>query len=304
MATTIMDEIRESFKKGNALTKLIYINLGVFLVVKIVYVFFFLSVSQQTIPYGFTKESYFTNEILSYLMIPSNLSTLTLRPWTPFTYMFLHFGIIHILFNLLVLFWFGRIFLRYLTEKQLMTTYILGGLCGAILFVASYNILPGLSDGIALGASAAVMAIAIAISFYTPDYQVYIPFIGPTKLKYIAIFYIVLDILQIASANAGGHIAHLGGAIYGYMFATQLHRGKDTGKSFSKMLDSIITVFKRKPKLKVTYKSQAQNLTDEEYNMSKAKTQKEIDRILDKIAKSGYDALTKKEKETLFKMSK
>ena len=303
MAATnrIMDEIRESFRQGSTLTKLIYVNLGVFLVVKLVFVFYFLLFPGGE-GYG-NKEAMFHHDFLSYLMVPSNLETLIFRPWTLFTYMFLHFGFLHILFNMLVLFWFGRIFLQYLNQKQLLTTYFLGGLVGAGLFIAAYNLFPGLTEGRALGASAAVMAVVIAVSFYVPDYEVHLFFLGRVKIKYIALVYVVLDVLQIASENAGGHIAHLGGALYGYLFALQIKRGKDTGKGFSAVMDSVVSMFSRKPKLKVTYKSKARSMTDHDYNQSKAQSQKEIDKILDKIAKTGYDSLTKKEKEILFKMS-
>ncbi|MBN1118079.1 MAG: rhomboid family intramembrane serine protease [Bacteroidales bacterium] len=296
----ILDEIRDSFRRGSTLTKLIYVNLGVFLVLKILYVIFFLFSSGQ---FSLVQKSaIFQAKYLVYLMVPSNLNELLIKPWTPLTYMFLHFGFLHILFNLIILFWFGRIFLHYLNEKQLLTTYLLGGLAGAAMFILAYNIFPGLSDGVALGASASVMAVVISISFYNPNYEVLIPFIGSTKLKYIALFYVVLDVLQIASDNSGGHLAHLGGALYGYLFAVQLKRGKDTGKGFSKFIDGLVTLLKPKPKLKVTYKNQAKSMTDFDYNKEKAATQKEVDKILDKIAQSGYDSLTKKEKEILFKL--
>ncbi len=301
MTNKIVDEIKESFREGNSLTKLIYINLGVFVLVKLTFVIYFLFFPGVS-GYG-NKEAMFYNEVLSYLMVPSNLNTLLFRPWTVVSYMFLHFGFLHILFNLMVLYWFGRIFLQYLTPKQLTTTYLLGGLSGAVLFITSYNLFPGLSEGTALGASAAIMAIVIAISFYTPNYEVYLPFIGPVKIKYIAMVYVGLDVLQIASDNAGGHIAHLGGALYGYLFTMQMRKGKDTGKGFSSVFDSIASLFSRKPKMRVTYKSQARSMTDFEYNKSKSESQKNIDAILDKIAKSGYDSLTKQEKEILFKMS-
>jgi membrane associated rhomboid family serine protease len=302
--STLTDEIKASFQKGSAVVKLIYINLGVFIGVKLVYVFFYLfSPSLADLQ---SKSVYFEDHILTYLMLPASLDRLIVRPWTLISYMFLHFEFLHILFNLLWLFWFGRIFLHYLTEKQLLTTYLVGGIAGAILFIASYNLFPGLKQQAqyaqALGASASITAIVIAISFYSPNYNVYIPLIGPLKIKYIAIFFIVLDIIQIASENAGGHIAHLGGALYGYFFALQLKRGKDIGSIFGKFADSIAVLFKRKPRMKVSYRSRAKTMDDMEYNRSKVEYQKEIDRILDKIAKSGYDSLTKSEKEILFKM--
>ncbi len=302
---SISEEIKNSFKHGTAVAKLIYINLGVFILVKLIYVFYFLFSPSLGDIQG--KSLYFQQNILTYLMLPASLSKLLFRPWTLVSYMFLHFEFLHILMNLLWLFWFGRIFLHYLTEKQLFTTYILGGLAGAFLFILAYNVFPGLVQHVpyaqALGASASITAIVISISFYAPNYTVYIPFIGPVKIKYIAIFFLVLDLLQIASSNAGGHIAHLGGAIYGYLFAMQLKRGRDLGKGFSRIADSLAVLFRQQPKMKVSYKKQAKYMDDMDYNRSKAEYQKEIDRILDKIAKSGYESLTKSEKETLFKMS-
>lgn len=301
---TISDEIKNSFRHGTSVVKLIYINLGVFIVIKLIYVFFFLfSPSLDNIQ---GKSLFFQQNILTYLMLPASLGDLLLKPWTVISYMFLHFEFFHILVNLLWLFWFGRIFMKYLTEKQIFSTYLLGGICGAFLFVLAYNLFPGLKADLpvaeALGASASVTAIVMAVSFYAPNYTVYLPFIGPVKIKYIAIVYIVLDVLQIASSNAGGHIAHLGGALYGYIFAVQLKNGKDISRGFARIGDSVAVLFKKKPKMKVSYKSHAKQMNDLDYNKTKADFQKEIDRILDKIAKSGYDSLTKKEKETLFKM--
>jgi membrane associated rhomboid family serine protease len=298
---TIIDEIKQSYKRGGVLVKLIYINIIIFLV---------LFPLVRYIPSFYDK-------FLTYFMVPANLKTLIFRPWTVFTYMFLHFNFLHILFNMIWLFMFGRIFLMFMTEKQLLSTYILGGLAGALLFIVSYNIfllifhnvIPDLdmkvNGSVMLGASAGIMAIGMAVCFYAPDYSVYVFLIGPVKLKYIAIFFIATDILMIIySTNAGGHIAHLGGAIYGYYFVRQYRKGKDIGKGLNSILDYFATIFKpRKKRMKVSYKRSAREMTDLEYNRSKAETQEEVDRILDKIARSGYDSLTKKEKETLFKMS-
>jgi membrane associated rhomboid family serine protease len=302
---TIADEIKASFRNGTVVVKLIYINLVIFVAIKLLFVVFFLFNSSFS---GVADRSgIFQSEYLTYLMLQSNLEKLLFRPWTVITYMFLHFDFLHILFNMLWLFWFGRIFLRYLNPKQLITTYLLGGIAGAILFVLSYNVFPGLiqyaPNAQALGASASVTAIVIAISFYAPNYTVNLMFIGPIKIKWIALFFIGLDILSVASTNAGGHIAHLGGAIYGYLFSLQMKRGKDIGKSFGNAVDSLASLFKPRKRMKVSYRSEAKNLDDMEYNQTKAQKQKEIDRILDKIARSGYDSLSKKEKETLFKMS-
>jgi membrane associated rhomboid family serine protease len=297
----IIDEIKQSYRRGGVLVKLIYINIIIFLIL-------------------FPLVKYipgFYDKFLTYFMVPADIKTLIFRPWTVFTYMFLHFNFLHILFNMIWLYMFGRMFMMFMTEKQLLSTYIIGGLAGALLFVISYNIfllifsnvIPGLEESVRgsvmLGASAGVMAVAIGVCFYAPDNRVYVPLIGPVKLIYIGIFFIATDILQIIySNNTGGHIAHLGGALYGYYFVRQYRKGKDTGKGLSSILDYIATLFKPgKKRMKVSYKRNAREMTDMEYNTRKAEAQEEIDRILDKIARSGYDSLTKKEKETLFRMS-
>ena len=156
-----------------------------------------------------------------------------------------------------------------------------------------------------IGASAAVIAIVVAISFYIPDHLIYLMFIGPVKLKYIALVSILIDILSITSSNAGGHIAHLGGALFGYVYITQVKKGRNITKGFDRFMDKIFSLFKPRPKIKVSYKNNSNySDMDMQYNQSKAEKQKEIDRILDKIAQSGYDSLTKSEKEMLFKNSK
>ncbi|NOZ45403.1 MAG: rhomboid family intramembrane serine protease [Chlorobi bacterium] len=290
---SIIDEIKSSFKSGSMLTKLIYINLGVFVVIKIAAVFTFLIPSDNP---GFS--------LVYWLAVPADLSQLLHRPWTLFTYMFLHEGFLHILFNMLWLYWFGKIFLQYLSEKQLLNVYLMGGLAGAALYIAAFNIFPVfqnvLPNSFALGASASVLAIVIAISVYVPDYTIYLMFLGPVKLKYIALVSILLDIVSIAGTNSGGHIAHLGGALIGYLFISRLRKGRDISSQFGIFTGKFLSLFKRKPKMKVTYKKP---MSDMEYNAQKVTKQEEIDKILDKIAKSGYDSLTKKEKEILFKMS-
>ncbi|MBN1415828.1 MAG: rhomboid family intramembrane serine protease [Bacteroidales bacterium] len=301
---TIFDEIKASFRHGTMLTRLIYINIGIFLAISVLYVIFRLFTPGATLA---DLKGVFHQNVMQYLMLPANPVKLITRPWTLITYMFAHQNVLHILFNLLWLFWFGKIFLQYLTEKQLLSTYLLGGLAGAVFYLLLLNLMPWLSDYLQpsmLGASAAVMAIVIAISFYVPDFTIYLLFLGPVKLKYIAIFCIALDILMIASYNAGGHIAHLGGALYGYIFIRQYRKGRDIGKWLSNFLDDLVTIFRPRRSLNISFKRKSRPLTDTEYIQRKASDQKEIDRILDKIAQSGYDNLTRKEKETLFRMSK
>ncbi len=288
----IADEIKKSFKSGNALIKLLYINIAVFLAVKIIGVIFFLLSAEQNF------------SIANWFAVPADFSNLIYKPWTIFTYMFLHMDFFHILFNMLWFYWFGMIFLGYFDEKKLLSLYLTGGLAGAALYILAFNIFPVFSGVLpvsyALGASASVIAIVIAVSVYAPNHTIHLLFFGPVKLKYIAVATIVIDILSIASTNAGGHIAHLGGALYGYLFVLQYKKGKNINKGFDRFMDKVFTLFKPKPKIKVTHK---RPMTDIDYNKQKVKKQEEIDQVLDKIAKSGYESLTKKEKEILFKNS-
>jgi hypothetical protein len=215
----------------------------------------------------------------------------------------------HILFNILILYWFGQIFLRYFDDKKLLSVYLVGGIAGAILYMLSFNLLPVFNQvipiSIAFGASASVIAIVIAVSVYAPNHTINLMFIGPVQLKYIAIGIIVLDILRIATSNPGGHIAHLGGALFGYLYISQLRKGKNITKGFDRIMDKVFSLFKPREKFKVTYKRPMTDIErDIEYNKSKVAKQEDIDKILDKIAKSGYDSLTKKEKEILFSSNK
>ncbi len=287
----IGQQIKDTFRRGSSLIKLIYINLAVFIVIKLIQVLAFL--------FGFEGVTAF---LIQWLAVPASVVKLITRPWTLFTYMFLHEGFFHILFNFLWLYVFGQIFLRYLNEKKLVSVYLVGGLAGAALYILAFNIFPAFQDvlprAIALGASASVMAIVIAVAVYVPNFSINLLFIGPVKLKYIALFAIGLDILSIAGSNAGGHIAHLGGAIFGYFYIAQFRKGKNITKGFDSLMDSLFSMFKPKPKFKVTYKNPK---TDIDYNKQKIKRQERINKILEKISKHGYDSLTKEEKEILFK---
>jgi hypothetical protein len=199
----------------------------------------------------------------------------------------------------------GKIFLQYLKPKQLLSTYILGGVSGGLLFVIAYNYIPALQaysfGALAMGASASVLAIIVAIATYTPNYSVQFPFIGFVKLKHIAIFSVALDIISIPKGNTGGHIAHIGGALFGYFYIKQLKKGNDFSKGFSSFLERLINTFKPKSKLKTVHKRAK---SDYDFNKEKSAKQKEIDIILEKIANSGYESLSKEEKATLFSASK
>ena len=241
---------------------------------------------------------------LNFLALPASLEVFGRRPWTLITYMFLHVDFIHILMNLLWLYWFGTLFIQELGLKKLLSTYILGGLTGGLLYVIFYNVFPVFepvkAGSIALGASASVMAVVVATATYQPERRMHLVFIGPVKIMYIALVMFIVTSMVDFSVNTGGKIAHIGGALMGFLFAYYYKRGKDISKGFDRMMDSIATWFKpRKDNLKVSYKRPADDI---EYNKQKKEEQKEMDEILDKISKAGYDSLSAREKELLFKM--
>ncbi len=247
--------------------------------------------------------------MLGYLALPADPGMILKRPWTIISYMFLHYDFLHILFNMLWLYWFGKIFLEYLNPKKLISVYLIGGLAGGLFYVLAFNFFPAFQEtvtqSVALGASAAVLAIVMAISFYVPDYTMNLMFFGQVKLKYIALVTVAIDLLSIRSGNAGGHIAHLGGAFFGFIYATQLRQGKDLAKGFNRLMDNLFSLFKKRSKMKVKYSSpKSRPETDMDYNGRKAAEQRTIDQILEKISRNGYEGLSKEEKEILFKSSK
>lgn len=290
----IWDDIKRTFRNGSTLIKLIYINIGVFLVIS----------AGSVIGY-LLKNEYLSVNILNFFSVPSSLHALLLRPWTIVTYMFTHKDILHILFNMLWLWWFGLIFLEYLDQKKLVSVYLLGGVAGAAVYILSFNIFPVFRDvtaeSVAIGASASVMAIVIAIAAYVPDYTVTLFLLGRIKIKWIALAIFVLTSVMDFSVNSGGKLAHMGGALFGYLYTLNLRRGRDLGKGINKIIDSIVTFFRPGRKMKVTYKKKAAN--DYEYNKARAERQEKINKILDKISKGGYDSLTKDEKDLLFRES-
>ena len=291
---SIADEIKSTFKSGSILTRLIYINLGVFLLIQIISILLLL----------FNAKEYLY-PMISWVGVPWELSELVRRPWTIITYMFVHQDFFHILFNILWLFWFGRIFLSLFNQKQLLSVYLLGGIAGAALYIFSYNVFPGLKTELAapmaIGASASIMAIVIAAATLAPDHKLYIVFLGPVKIIYIALVAFILSSLVDISVNTGGKIAHIGGAAFGYFFTMRYKNGKDITIGFSKFISKLNFSFQPRQKMRVTHKKPSNDI---EYNSQKLDNQKEIDEILDKISKKGYDSLTSKEKEILFRTGK
>jgi membrane associated rhomboid family serine protease len=286
MSTLWQNIQHKMLRSSSKLNLLIWINIIVYLLINI----------PATILGLFHADfiSVYANE---YLLLPANLQILLKHCWTPFTYMFMHAGPLHILFNMLFFYWFGQIFEEYLGKKRTLGLYLLGGLGGAFLFVLSYNIFPLFTQVNAaanitlVGASAAVMAVIVATATQLPDYTISLIFIGPVRLKWLVLFFIALDFLGIVGTNAGGEISHLGGGLIGFIYIKQLQKGND-------WVASIANLFKPKPKLKVVSNN---NTSRSPGNFPR---QEEIDLILDKISKSGYDNLSKQEKEILFRASK
>jgi membrane associated rhomboid family serine protease len=295
MHSSLLTEIKDFFARGSVLARLIGINLAVFVLVSFVRVVFFLADAPSAY-----------DGIINWFGVPTNTSTLLLKPWTTISYMFLHFDFFHIFFNMIVLYVGGRIFRDFLGEERLTGTYIIGGLMGALFFILSYNIFPVFSQwvgmSVAIGASASVLAIFVAAATYMPNYKLNIIIIGPIRLKYIALFFVILDLISIDKANSGGHLAHLGGALWGFAYIALLKNGKDPGKWLSTWIRALGSLFHRKPRMRVEYTNQ-RPVTDEEYNKQRADRQKKLDKILDKISQHGYESLSKEEKEILFKMS-
>jgi membrane associated rhomboid family serine protease len=288
------EELGHFFRSKAVLPRLILVNTLIWISIGIMRVFSFL----LDVP-----DSSLTNTVVDFLALPANLDNLMSRPWTLLTYMFLHLDFFHILFNMIWLFWFGKIFLEFMKAGQLMWIYLLGGISGGILYVLFYNIFPvfekSLDLSVALGASASVMAIVTAISVYVPGYTINMLFLGRIKIFYIALFLFVLDFFMIRGDNAGGHIAHIGGAIFGFSYIFAGRKGMNFKNVWNfNILKNIFRV--KKSRLRVEYKSgQTYNgrpLSDEEYNLIKAEHQRKIDAILDKISKSGYESLTGAEK--------
>jgi membrane associated rhomboid family serine protease len=296
-----LDEFRRFFKQGSSLSMLILINIIVWILIQSLKVVLFI--------YNNPDGTAANNIVLHTLAIPAFIPALVSSPWTLFTYMFLHVDIWHLLFNMIWLYWFGRIFLEFLSSKQLVYVYILGGLAGALVYVFAFNVFPVFTEVVpvsfALGASASVMAIVTSISFYVPNYTIQLFLFGKIKILYLAIILFVFDFFMIPSGNAGGHLAHIGGALLGVILSQVFRLKKnsyDTGNS-SAFFSNLRDQFQKKQQPWQTPPDSTRPVSDEEYNRKKREKQKKVDDILEKISKGGYDSLTKEEKEFLFKTS-
>jgi membrane associated rhomboid family serine protease len=292
----LIENLKQSFRSGSTVIRLIYFNAAVFLIYNAAVIF--LTLFKVSI------------DLTPYLAVPASFHNLLSYPWTIITYMFMHKNFMHILFNMIALYWFGKIFTMYFTEKQLIGLYVSGGIAAALLYILSFNIFPYFEDVIymssMIGASGSVMAIMVASAVKSPDMELRLLLFGNVKLKYIAIVFMLISFFGITSMNAGGEIAHLGGALFGYFFVVSLRQGRDITSFVNKIIDFLVDVFTGKKiwrkKLKTT--RPGRKMSDGDYNAAKAQNMAEIDKILDKIKKSGYESLTAEEKKRLFDQGK
>lgn len=293
------DKIRFKLQTASVVEKLIALNV-------IVFILFYLT---KTIAFLFQLPSDF---ILEWLVFPKEPGEYIFKPWSIITYSFLHSGIWHILSNMLILYYAGNYFLSYFPSKKLLTFYFLGVIIGAMVYMLSYNLFPAFQatgKSYLVGASAGVMSVLIGIATRIPQMKIRLLILGSIKFWYIAAFLVVLDIIQIPFGNAGGHFAHLGGAFFGYIYSSQLAKGNDIASGFEKAISWFLSLFegskKSRPTMKTVYKKTRSTVSNPvSKKFSKTEKQQKIDSILDKISKSGYDSLTKAEKDFLFNAGK
>jgi membrane associated rhomboid family serine protease len=294
----VFEEFKSAFSKyNNSHVQLILINV-------VVYLFMVILVVLSTWA-SMPGASAFFDFLFS---IPPKFADFIVRPWTVITYAFAHsLNPLHILFNMLFLYWFGKLFIEYLGSEKLIAVYVLGALAGALFYLLMFNVLPFFIDRAGfsgmVGASAAVFCVMVATAALLPDYTFYLLFLGPVKIKYIALFFIVASLVGSIGENDGGNLAHLGGALMGFVYTKQLQIGVNWGGWITATLTWFKGLFQARPKVKVTYRKDAPKKSAAASNFGKA-TQEEIDAILDKISEQGYEKLTKDEKDKLFNASK
>lgn len=284
----LLDELKYNYLyTHNAIKRIIAANVAVFLLIAMPTVFLFLAGNDGTV----------IQTLLQWFKLPASVVRLATQPWSIVSYMFLHNGFFHLLFNMLWLYWIGNILHEYLGNRKVYEVYFIGGLAGALAFIVSYNIFPVFSSvrdtQFAVGASAGVLAVVIATATLLPDYGIQLLFFGNVRLKYIALITVLLDIISIPQGNQGGHLAHLGGAVFGYLYIRYIY------KYGNLVPDSWLSIFSRKKSIKIYHRASASK--PDGHNLP---SQHEIDGVLDKISRSGYDSLSKREKEILFKASK
>jgi len=282
---SFINNLKYRFELLNIAEKIILLNVIIFIIPFFIKTFFFL----------FNIESL---DLIYWLKLSPDILTFIFTPWTIITYGFIHGGISHILWNMILLYFSSRFFLNLFSAQKFLNTYFLGIILGGIIFLFSFSIFPVFKNSYAnlIGSSAGVMSVLIFVCTYSPDQEIRIIFFN-LKLKYLGIALVLIDIIQIPSGNAGGNLAHLGGSLFGFIYANQLKNGNDIGLFFEKFLFSFYKFYKKPVRLKAVHKNKNTNQTSID-------KQKRVDDILDKISNSGYDSLSKEEKDFLFKIGK
>lgn len=298
-----IDEIKRFYSQGSMLMRIIFINIAVFVLLGLLEVGAVLCNSNP-------------NAMTEWAQLPSDLGLLLRRPWTLLTYMFSHLGFLHILFNMLWLYWLGRIFMEFFSPKQLTGLYLMGGWGGALLFLLATNTLPYFTSQphvfYMLGASASVVAIVVATAIYAPDYKIGLLFLGEVSIKWIAIVTVLISLLSMDGGNVGGNIAHIGGAIVGAWFGLRIKRGRDITRPLNACIDAIVGLFNgrnfKTPRFKKSAEPNASQQNGKpQYGAPRESggvSEEELDNILKKIKAAGYDALSEEERGILFKASR
>lgn len=290
-----IDDIRRNYRQSSMLLRIIYINIGVFLLLNVVVLVAVL----------FNADG---QALAEWVKMPSDPYLLLRRPWTLVTYMFSHYNLFHILFNMLWLYWLGRIFMEYFSAKHLTGLYLLGGWGGAALYLLAYSTLPYFDGryGFLLGASASVIAIVVATAVYAPDYKVGLLFLGEVSIKWIAIVTVAIALFSLDSANPGDSIAHIGGAIVGALFAWRIKHGKDITRPLNAAIDGVVGLFNGRSFKRFSFprRSKAKPAQSKAQRPADEVSENELDNILKKIKDAGYDALTDAERDKLFKASR
>ena len=308
MFHSLKDDIKRAWSRPeNGLMQLIIVNAVVFVFLALLMVITRIAGADNVF-----------EAVYKQFTIPGRIEVFLTRPWTIITYAFTHSlsNFFHILMNMLVLYWFGRVFVEFFGSQKLINLYILGAIAGGITYLLAYNLIPYYAERVNMftgmvGASAAVFAIAVAVAVYAPNYTFFLLFFGPVKIKYLVGIYIFISVIGSVGSNAGGNLAHLGGALMGYLYIVQWRRGREMGVWIFRVMEFVRSLFVRRPRIRVThkksggyaraYKKRPASGTPES---TPTVSQEEIDAILDKISERGYDSLTKEEKEKLFNAGK
>lgn len=296
----MFENLYKKYRDSDVVGKYIFVNVALYVLLLFIGVFSVL----------FNAGS-LSADVLSFVELPASLGELALRPWTVFTYMFIHAGLWHILWNMFALYFFGKILLNFYSVRHFVGIYILGGLFGALFFVLAYNLFPYFGPYLPfsrlVGASAAVLAIVVAAAVRSPQYRINLMFVGSVKLSTFALVVVAMSFLMLSGENAGGNFAHLGGAFAGWLVADLLNKGKDLTQVVNGPIDWVSSLIvrlrtPRKKKTKFTY-TRGGRSADYDYNARKKADEAEVDRILEKVKKGGYASLSEEEKRRLFEAS-